>query len=817
MADVFVHLLDVGREEYGDAVLCDFGGTTVLIDGAHTGDQDGSEGHDGIVAQLAALLDESKPEGPHVIDLLIVSHAHEDHIGCLPWLVEHDVVRPKWALVSDPQMAWGRDTDAGPIDAVNDAERLAAAMREEVRTDGSDDRDIEKLIDAAASLERNYTEMIDTMTSRGTKVVRYGRDSHAPLKRAFKKIGLKILGPPVDQVLRTAELIDRRLTDAVDVASHSLDAAPDLVSAYRQLISSLDATSRPGHLVNLQSIVVSFAVGTRRFLFTGDMQLADPDSTEPEIVDGIASVLDAIEANGPYGFMKLSHHGSPNGLNDEVMQRLGKTKIFGICAGEQSGDHPSVEVLELINNAAANVKWARTDRNGATTFKFAGARTTITPAEGELNDMTPPDGDLSPKRTVSRPLPFVPAPAAGASRANAELGGRNDVEVVTRVPHLNTKVTVTIEVDPGAPTTRGAGDYPPMRVAVGRQLPNLLFVSSRDALARNIGELEASEVLDGIRAAGMTLVENVDSVDAKAAADAVSAALSATPFEGVVLVGGYDVVPSFRVNCIPDDLRDRIGGGNDPDDFMVWSDDEYGDLRDELLPVSRIPDGKSADLVRAALAANASDARATRTGVRNVERPFADEVFKEVAGDGVLSVSQPSVFNDPEALLEGERVYLMLHGDWIDSSRFWGEDTPNNIEAVNMSNVPLRAGRVVFTGCCWGALTVDTPANRVVPGRTYGVKTPGASLALGFLQAGAHAFVGCTGAHYSPTEAPYDYYGGPLHKAFWAALDSGAAPAVALAEAKVEFARGMPHRHDPMSQAIEMKILRQYTCLGLGW
>ena len=53
---VQVHFLDVGFAEYGDAVLCQLDGTSVLIDGAHPGDQDGSPGHASIPDQLAAKL-----------------------------------------------------------------------------------------------------------------------------------------------------------------------------------------------------------------------------------------------------------------------------------------------------------------------------------------------------------------------------------------------------------------------------------------------------------------------------------------------------------------------------------------------------------------------------------------------------------------------------------------------------------------------------------------------------------------------------------------------------------------------------------------
>ena len=42
-------------------------------------------------------------------------------------------------------------------------------------------------------------------------------------------------------------------------------------------------------------------------------------------------------------------------------------------------------------------------------------------------------------------------------------------------------------------------------------------------------------------------------------------------------------------------------------------------------------------------------------------------------------------------------------------------------------------------------------------------------------------------------------------------------PARALLEAKKEFLAGIPHRPGPVAKAIEMKIFRQYTCLGLGW
>jgi hypothetical protein len=43
-------------------------------------------------------------------------------------------------------------------------------------------------------------------------------------------------------------------------------------------------------------------------------------------------------------------------------------------------------------------------------------------------------------------------------------------------------------------------------------------------------------------------------------------------------------------------------------------------------------------------------------------------------------------------------------------------------------------------------------------------------------------------------------------------------PAEALFSAKKDYISGMPHdRVKPVEQAVEYKILRAFTCLGLGW
>ena len=113
---------------------------------------------------------------------------------------------------------------------------------------------------------------------------------------------------------------------------------------------------------------------------------------------------------------------------------------------------------------------------------------------------------------------------------------------------------------------------------------------------------------------------------------------------------------------------------------------------------------------------------------------------------------------------------------------------------------------------------MNPPAGRFTPGQSLGIKTDDESIALAFLTRGARAFIGCTGSHYSPTVKPYGYFGGPMHEAFWRQTYAGKAPAEALFNAKIEYLKGLPHGQTSVPlRAIEFKILRQYTCLGLGW
>lgn len=827
-----VHLLDVGTKKYGDCTLLELGQETVLIDGAHDNDTEA------IASQIDLILKE-----PNRISLLIITHGHADHIGCIPELVANDSIEVEWALIPDPDIAFGRTpgsdylppSDESP--AQERARTLAQALREEDRSDVPED-ELQEFLDAAATQEQRYRDFIKLLEEKDVEVVLYGSDDPSGLIDRFATIGMDIIGPSQSQIDSAAEVIRIAVDSTMRMSADALgrDEAADLVETYRLLARGLtDAgKDRPGAAINMTSIVTYFEIDGRNFLLGGDMEFEKPSPATPAIKEGVAAMRSDIQKRAPFDFYKLCHHGSWNGFGEKVLSDLGDTRYLGISTGVNSPSHPAKASLDLLRQSSDELVWARTDRNGRTTFTYS-TNVRVTPSRGKLNNSTMNKQDaleaegtalVRPAEPVSLARSSPQLPASGSLEGPA--ASCDFVEVTAKVPHTRTRVTITIDVEPpagdarrdraaGSPQAASGGET----VSVARAVNGLLFVTSREGLANNIGSTAVHSALEDLRAKGAHVLDTLPAglIHSGQVAPLVREELVRTRAKGVVLLGGYDVVPPQSLDCLPAELRARMNGSGDPDNFIVWSDDIYGDREgDELpeVPVSRIPDGRSARLVAAALAP--PPPLRGSAAVRNIARPFADTIYAGLPGGRKMIESQPAVFSSPQYSLDTDYVYLMLHGEYSDGSRFWGEETDGDLEAVNISNIPSATGAVVFTGCCWGALTVDKPAGRLVPGQSLGTKTPDGSIALAFLERGARAFVGCTGAHYSPLDEPYDYFGGPLHKSFWSEVLAGTAPAQALFNAKKAYVTGMPHgQTSAAGRAVEFKIFRQFTCLGLGW
>ncbi len=120
-----IHLLDMGTEKFGDCILARLGARTILIDSGHPGDFQRRGDSPGIPEQLEQLLGHA---APFAVDLLVVSHCHSDHIGCLPTLVGNGDLTAEFALVADEKLGFGRAQDAVRPDAAAPSNRLAALL-----------------------------------------------------------------------------------------------------------------------------------------------------------------------------------------------------------------------------------------------------------------------------------------------------------------------------------------------------------------------------------------------------------------------------------------------------------------------------------------------------------------------------------------------------------------------------------------------------------------------------------------------------------------------------------------------------------------
>lgn len=824
-----VHLLDVGHSEYGDCVLCEVDGETILIDGGHQGDLRGSENHPAIPAQLREILGLREGDAAH-ISLLVVSHAHDDHIGCLPEMVSQGLLTAEWVLMVDPDLAWtSHDDDDTP------AQKLQLLLREEPRTGLQDRIAFDGFASNASRLQQRYRAMIKHLKSNGAKVVLHGKSPLMPLHQRFANIGLNVLGPSNAHIRACFDRIATIGRDFVFDFSKVLPADADLYALYRQFqqtwVDSPDAGGSFGHLLNLQSSILVFGDGTHRFLFTGDSQLEKPGVRDDAITTGIEKMLDAIAAHAPYDFVKLGHHGSHNAFGDKILERVGDDTInFGICAGASSKKHPSPEAIGLLRDRDG-ATWTRTDRNGRVSYTFGARTTEVAVTRGQMNDPTLPGRDETLSTTAPQATPMAPAVMPVAAPAGVE-GFEVPKAISIHIPYVpGSPVDVTVRVTVEARHLTGETSPVPMkpapdqtadlirgfRLAAGRPLPPLLFVTHSDRLRQNVGTTAAEAVLLALRAAPHKLVEVGDGelahdIVARVAAD------SSPEIRGIVIIGGYDVVPAERRDTLTAALRRNAPP--DADNYVVWTDNLYGDTDDDglpELPVSRIPDGRSAQLLLRALSPPRLDPLMRRHGVRNCQRPFADSIFGALKGGDAMLASYPH----PDAAgyaTAGDHLYFMLHGDFEDATRFWGElPEGGSVEAVHIDQIADMAGATVFTGCCWGALPVREPAGIPNPSGQVTPRTADDSIALRCLARGALAYVGCTGTHYSPTVAPFGYLGGPMHQAFWDRLCGGDAPAQALFEARKLYAAGIPHRRGARIEALERKLFEQFTVLGLGW
>lgn len=444
-----VTLLDVGTKKYGDCILCQFGNVSVLIDGAHTNDDEGSSGHYSIPDQLGYLLKAQSP--PYKVTLLIVTHPHEDHIGCLPSLVENDLIRADWALVADPRFRWGQGGgfSVGPTSTQNGNMRtLIAALQEENRSDQSNE-ELELFFSNVGSLENRYRAMLKTLNQRKPgSVIRQGVDDPSDLIQALESKGvrLNIVGPSREHLKECARLLGQNEDNSFRLMSgmFGFGVQPNIFDTYRKLTSGTGAffahAANKG-AINLQSIVTIFEYKNEKVCLGGDFQFSMPEVNSDLLTQSVQDMREEIKSEAPFFYYKLSHHGSYNGFSEDIYNEVSGTKYLGIVGGTNDVDHPDDSVLNILKAHRNDVEWVRTDHNGQSTISLEGGQANVDITKGRVNDWTANTGGGG----------F--ALVSGTSSETEIKTARSTygfVEIHAKVPHVSTRVRLTIEVDPPA-------------------------------------------------------------------------------------------------------------------------------------------------------------------------------------------------------------------------------------------------------------------------------------------------------------------------------------------------------------------------------
>lgn len=861
------HFLDVGAQKYGDCIVVEFGSVRVLIDGSHEKDFEGQAGFDSTPEQLAEIF--SSEATPHPITLMVVTHCHQDHIGALPKLVSEGIIKPKWALITDHKLGFGRTDDdsdsANRTDLLDPrAQRLAAALREEDASDLSD-AELEEFMDGAMTVESKYSRMLADLKKKGVKVVEYrGQPLPAALIADMAPSAMTLLGPSRDQLVLAAQQIATTNKEATDAVRDALvrDATLSDLDLYRQIVtreardaaqaqgvdaSSADFANPRGNGMNCQSITLAFGPPAARALLAGDMQFAEPGVKGAN--SEIAKLRAVVKAAGPFRLFKTTHHTSHNGQNNDILEDLGDPPLIVHSGGSHDASHPFPATLKILKSRSRDIVFARTDRNGLITVEpHLDPDRAVTISKGRVNDFTD-NGDDASATAVALSEPV--AEAVVSQPVTATRGRSAPQIVIVNLPNGAVDMSVAgvditvrpspssappdarVRADGGRSRLTGIRAPAPVaaaaaiKLASGRTLPKLLFVTDSNQLRKNIGQSETASALAGVRAASYaTLIDTVG--DRESALDKARAQLQTDRMiAGVVILGGYDVIPSVVLDVLPPALRQQLGRDlidSDIDQFYVWSDDPYGDLDGDRVaerPVSRIPDARDSQLFLRALQAGAI-APSNRFGVRNFARPFADSIWADLVGNASLNVSKRFLSSDVQSgPVSAGAQYFMLHGNDTDATVFSGEDLPRYTRAFSVEHVPEKFDGLVFSGCCWGALSVSEKASEVGDA-TPAPRVAERSIALSYLKAGANAFVGCTGSHYSgPDTDPDLNYASRFHQAFWKTLPHvGYTPSLALFGARKYYGEliASPNvEREPLDIARRLKNRAQFTCLGLGW
>jgi len=300
----------------------------ILIDGGMqaTYQQKGSKGKP-VDGELKTLVNSIKAKG-QFIDLLVITHIDEDHIGgILSWFEDdfeaHKLIKEIW---------------------FNSGELMANTLNKP------------KNIDMEHPLNRSQGE--ETSLPQGILFSELLKKAGVSPKilieqgKLYKRFGLefRILSP-------NRKCLNRLLTQwkKKDTSIQTHTSKNDYDISLKEHIRT-DVFSEDSRLPNATSIAFLLSYKNKNMLFLGD-------SLPSVVVDGLKIFNDVFTYPIPLEFVKISHHGSSGNTNSELLQKI-QSNNYVISTNGNIHHHPHKKLLARLihDNASCNILFNYKDR-----------------------------------------------------------------------------------------------------------------------------------------------------------------------------------------------------------------------------------------------------------------------------------------------------------------------------------------------------------------------------------------------------------------------------------------------------------------------
>jgi len=277
-----VHFINVG---YGEAILVTGDDKTILIDGGTNRAEEYE--HPGCIRTAEYL----KKTGISKIDLVIITHIHDDHIGGIPEVIRNFPVSQVWINVRP---------DMPNMELIHQFDSVIKG-------------------NLSGTLFKNalesYAELLEECNRREIPVLQKGKeDGFLSFTEGFD---IELLTPDKQMQMETRDAYDR------------LFAEKEIRKA-EALFYEIDK------LGNSTSISLRIKAGKTAVLLSGDK------------VDGWEEIVQEYGSGLESQILKVTHHGQMDGM-PEAMLQAADPDIFVICADEnRTYNSAAPEVLERI-------------------------------------------------------------------------------------------------------------------------------------------------------------------------------------------------------------------------------------------------------------------------------------------------------------------------------------------------------------------------------------------------------------------------------------------------------------------------------------